>query len=320
MNVLGYADDFIPRTLVAEAKALAESVGRIPPILARHVVGNDGDGTLAEDIVPGKVAAGDEARPLRGQKAGRQTANRTVGRHLVLRCSAFHGNGNAVPILRLERQCVAEPRGGHTGNGGEPRENGSLHADYLLRLGDERLGDGDPHGLNPFGMGEARGHSAQGHEGADHQAGGDQQHKRERDLRHHKTILHPELPGGLRGGAHVLDLVGSGGPQHGRQSEQHTGGDRAGEHKRERRAIDRDLGEARKISGPLRHEHAHADVGNHQADNAAHDAKRQTFDQQLAYDPSPPRAQRRANGKLLAAGLGAPQHEIGHVGANQQQH
>src|SRR5439155_12373306 len=89
VNILGYADDFIPRTLVAEAKALAESVGRIPPILARHVVGNDGDGTLAEDIVPGKVAAGDEARPLRGQKAGRQTANRTVGRHLVLRCSAF---------------------------------------------------------------------------------------------------------------------------------------------------------------------------------------------------------------------------------------
>ncbi len=164
-------------------------------------------------------------------------------------------------------------------------------------------------------------------EAADQQPSADQQDQRKRQFGNHQQAAQPvprqiqtaiALSAAAAGFERGVQIHFHGAPGR-REAEQHAGGQRNAERKRQHRAVDADILQARDIAG-IHGAHDHkAGRGNDQSGGAAEDRQQNALGQQLPHQPLPARTQRGADGDFLFASRRARQQQVGHVGAGDQQ-
>ena len=97
------------------------------------------------------------------------------------------------------------------------------------------------------------------------------------------------------------------------RDERHT--DREGEHG----AVDRDVGQARQVGWLQAAQSLHGDEGQHQSATRAKRGQHEALGQQLHRDAAAAGAERDAHRELVLPRERARQHQVGHVGARNEQ-
>jgi hypothetical protein len=103
-------------------------------------------------------------------------------------------------------------------------------------------------------------------------------------------------------------------------AEEKAGDDRETEREQEHRAVDRDRERIRRTAEAEPADHRDACIRKRESDRAARERKHQVFDEQLACDAQSAGTERGAHGHFLLPRRQTRQHEIGDVGARDQQH
>ena len=159
-------------------------------------------------------------------------------------------------------------------------------------------------------------------EAADQQSGGAEQDQRDGSLQHDEDFLRPESTvfGRAIRAAQGVDRVGVRGHPRRSRAKQDAGDQRNAEGKRKHRQ--RRRGVNGQIALPCNQvdQQARARVGNHQAGEPAEHRENHALRQRLADQPAARRAQRGTDRSLRLARRGSDQHEVGEIGAGDEQH
>ncbi len=173
-------------------------------------------------------------------------------------------------------------------------------------------------------MREPRPHAPQLLKRANHQAGADEQDEGERHLHHDQRVARPvALPARAERSADTTQGGRDTGPcvfQDRYDTEQRAREQRHAEGEREHERIDADFAQPRQCVRAIRHQDPQRRVRQAETQRAAQHSQRQAFDEHFTGDSSPAGAERRPDRQFLLAGLGADEHQVGHVGAGDQKY
>ena len=171
--------------------------------------------------------------------------------------------------------------------------------------------------------GEARADALQPAEAADQQAGRGEQDQRQRDFGDDEDVAGPRAASAAAAAIAVLERVARirSRQLQGRQQAAQGAGQQRRQHREDQdAAIDVDGVEPRDLHRADADQRVDAPERDHGAGRAAGRGQRQAFNQQLAHDADPARAERGADRHLAAARGAARQQQVGDVGARDQQH
>ncbi len=170
---------------------------------------------------------------------------------------------------------------------------------------------------------EARSCGLECGEAAQHEAGSDQQDQGQGDLAGHEDAAQAgasPAPGQAGAAFQRVVQVDAGRLQRGRQREDEDRQERDEEREQEHAGVDRHRVEARQVGRRQPHQQIHEPEGEGGAEDGAAGGEEHAFGQELADEPEPARAQRRARRDLVLALGGAGQQQVRDVAAGDQQH
>jgi hypothetical protein len=181
---------------------------------------------------------------------------------------------------------------------------------------------GDAGRQNPVD-GDAGIHPLQAHEASEQQRRPDQQHRGQRHLREHQCVP------GARGRACPGECPSAFGeataeieaecPDRRHHAEHQAGADREDERERQRAPIESNLLQARHRARLERAQRVHAPHCDPEPEDAAGQRQQHALGEELPQQASPRGPERRANGHLALAVRHPDQHEVGHIGAGDEQ-
>ena len=160
-------------------------------------------------------------------------------------------------------------------------------------------------------------------EAGQQQAGADQQHHRDRHLRHDQRALDSLAAAGVAGlAAALLQRVDEIDPaaERRQRAEQHSGQDRNAEREDQHDRIQRDLARARRKPADERGQHVDGQPRDADADGAADHGEQRALGQQLPHQAAAAGAERGAHRQLAIAAQHPRQREVGDIRARDQQH
>ena len=171
---------------------------------------------------------------------------------------------------------------------------------------------------------EARIDPHQLHEAADEQPRANQQHDRQRDFCDDQQAAQA-LATCTRGAgpSAVLERarqVGTRRLQRRNDPEEETGHQGRCHGRREHAQVEADRGDAREAGGQPGANRLDAEIREQDAERRATQGEHHPFDEQRAHQPPPARTERRPDSHLAAADRRPRQHQVGDVGARDQQH
>jgi hypothetical protein len=102
-------------------------------------------------------------------------------------------------------------------------------------------------------------------------------------------------------------------------AEEHSGEHRHRKGEQQHRCIDRNLRRARREPGGERNEQVDADEGEPDAERRAHQGQQRALGDELTHEPATPRTERDAQRQLSLASRDLGEHQVGDVGAGDQQ-
>ena len=108
--------------------------------------------------------------------------------------------------------------------------------------------------------------------------------------------------------------------EHRNQSEDQSRSEGKNQREPQHPGVDRDIVQARQMRNLRSSQQAQCPKSQAEPECAPREAEQRAFQQQLASDPPPARAQRRADRQFLLPSVGANQQQIRHIGARNQQH
>ena len=227
------------------------------------------------------------------------------------------------PRVAPQRDATRHGRRRDTGQRAHALEKSVVESDDAIGLA--VVGGGQRHRAHhdPVRI-ESRIDGEQPIDAADHQAGAHDEHDREGDLERHKAAAQPEARAGpaRRMAAFAkrgLEIDG-GAAQRRNQAEQHdrAHGDTRGE--QQHPPVEGDFAgarDARRIEGNHRPD---ARVCEADTERAAQRAEQRAFDERQTDQATAPGAKRAADRHLACPGLAARHDDVGHVGADDEQH
>jgi len=225
-------------------------------------------------------------------------------------------------VPRRHRQPADHPRRPHARHVANALEQALVEGDATQAVGVGRAWLRDGH-RRYVGWIEAGVDGDQLAQGAHQQPGADQQHDCQRHLRDDERAAQPRgrypCRRARRGGVQVLDR-GTRTAQRRGQAKQHASGHgherRHGEH----REVEADVGDARHLGRRRSDEQVHTPAGQQGAGSPARQRQDHALDQRLADEPPARRAERGPNRQLPLARGRPGEHQVGDVGAGDEQH
>ena len=155
-------------------------------------------------------------------------------------------------------------------------------------------------------------------------AGADDQHERQRHLQHDKRLTQHPRPLAGDGAPlllHRLDRLDASGAKCRHDAKQQRRRDRHGGGEPEHAPVEREIERyGFLVRGELLHQESAAPPRQHQPKRRSGAGQDQALGEQLARDPELRRAHRQPKAQLVAPGIRAGQHQVGDVGAGNQQH
>ena len=214
-------------------------------------------------------------------------------------------------------------RGAHAGNRARLLENrleGLLHRfgrAVLLR------GQRQPRAQHTVRIESGR-HALQRDRALNQQRRARQQQQRQRQLADDQRRAQPiadaggggVAPGAAQAGLDVRSRRADGG----REPEDEGAQERHADREQDDEAVEPRLLETRHSRGTHRHERADADLRQREPEQRGGQREHEALGQELADDPRPPGAERRANGQLARPRRAAREQQVGEIAARDQQH
>ena len=292
-----------------------------PQVLARERLGNDDDGPLLEDVVPGDRAPCDQPVAHRLEIPGPDALEPPELDHRPFRVGEFLNRGVVAVVFAVHRDGRRETNGGDAGHARQLFGYALERAHRLLWIADQACRYRENERLHLLGAREPWVDLTHRDKRSNHQPRHDQQRERQGDLSHDQRIARAVAAGSVAGrSTSLLERRDARLPESddGKGAAQRTAQHRDGHCEQQHHPIDADVVDTRQLRGRDRAQQPNRRLREQHAEQAARERQHHALRQQRAGDPAAAGAEGGTHGELLMAPFRAHQEQVRDVAAGDR--